>query len=97
MIRIVDTYPQINSLFDDNGFNIEKWEKELESDADEENFVWQLFTEGIAMYFEQVLVGDSHYFHQGGADWVDWCDGHFSQILHDFNNDLCAGSWRTAE
>lgn len=31
---------------------------EQESGSSERNFVWQLFTEGVAMYFEQALVGD---------------------------------------
>lgn len=31
------------------------------SDSDGRNFVWQLFAEGIAMYFEQVLVLDILY------------------------------------
>lgn len=51
------------------------------------NFVWQLFTEGIAMFFEQTLVGDFGFFHQGTA-WKQWCDGHFEQILTDFDRDL---------
>ena len=29
-----------------------------------EVLIWQLFTEGIAMYFEQALVGDMNYYHQ---------------------------------
>lgn len=52
------------------------------------NFVWQLFTEGIAMYFEQVLVGDLNYYHQDKDGWLRWCDDHFRQILGDFQNDL---------
>lgn len=28
------------------------------------NFVWQLFVEGVAMYFEQALVGNLNYYHQ---------------------------------
>lgn len=27
-------------------------------------FLWQLFTEGIAIYFEQTLIGDYEYYHQ---------------------------------
>ena len=51
-------------------------------------FVWQLFTEGIAMYFEQVLVGDFSYYHQDIAGWKIWCDVNFKQILRDFYSDL---------
>lgn len=52
------------------------------------SWVWQLFTEGIAMYFEQTLVGDPDFFHQDTNGWKSWCDEHFEQILHDFHQDL---------
>lgn len=52
------------------------------------NFVWQLFTEGIAMFFEQTLVGDLRYYHQDKNGWTAWCEAHFTQILADFDHDL---------
>ncbi len=52
------------------------------------HFLWQLFTEGIAMYFEQSLVGDFHYFHQDKDGWKNWCDDHIIQIKKDFLFDL---------
>ena len=55
-----------------------------------EGFVWQLFTEGVAMCFEQDLVGDSRWFHQDSGGWLGWCEGHFSEILADFDGDLPA-------
>lgn len=58
------------------------------SDNSGQNFVWQLFTEGIAMHFEQVLVNNSNYYHQDENGWLEWCDNHFLQILKDFYNDL---------
>lgn len=58
------------------------------SENNAENLVWQLFTEGIAMYFEQVLVGDSEYYHQNRDGWKAWCEEHFGQILTDFHVDL---------
>ena len=36
-------------------------------------FLWQLFTEGIAMVFEQEIVGDPEYYHQDNAGWKNWC------------------------
>lgn len=51
-------------------------------------FIWQLFTEGIAMYFEQVLIGDFSYFHQDKDGWLKWCEERFAQILEDFYHDL---------
>ncbi len=51
-------------------------------------FLWQLFTEGIAMHFEQALVGDFDYYHQDKNGWKDWCDGHLEEIKKDFYHDL---------
>lgn len=61
-------------------------ERTLSNDAD--RFLWQLFTEGIAMYFEQVLVGDPDYYHQDKDGWKEWCDDHFDEIKADFDRDL---------
>ena len=61
-------------------------ERTFSNNAD--RFLWQLFTEGIAMYFEQVLVGDPDYYHQDKDGWKTWCDGHFEEIRADFDRDL---------
>ena len=53
-----------------------------------QTFLWQLFTEGIAMYFEQILTNDLNFYHQDINGWKEWCDNHFLQIIMDFNNDL---------
>lgn len=55
---------------------------------DRQQFLWQLFTEGIAMRFEQLLVGDGDYFHQDKGGWKDWCGAHLQQIKADFLADL---------
>ena len=52
------------------------------------SFLWQLFTEGIAMYFEQMLIGDPDYYHQDRDGWKKWCDEHLEEIKTDFNRDL---------
>lgn len=52
------------------------------------HFLWQLFTEGIAMYFEQVLVDSFNYYHQDKNGWRKWCDNSLKQIIKDFNADL---------
>ena len=59
-----------------------------QSDISQQNFVWQLFAEGIAMYFEQILVNDFNYYHQDKNGWLEWCDNHLGEILADFYNDL---------
>lgn len=58
------------------------------SDDIEKQFVWQLFTEGIAMYFEQLLIDDPDFYHQDTNGWKNWCDTHFVQLLTDFNHDI---------
>ena len=57
-------------------------------DNNEHSFLWQLFTEGIAMYFEQTLVGNPNYYHQDKNGWKQWCDEHFEEIKRDFVCDL---------
>lgn len=57
-------------------------------DSDAKSYLWQLFKEGIAMYFEQVLVGDPDYYHEDKDGWKEWCDTHFEDIKRDFTCDL---------
>ena len=33
----------------------------------------QLFCEGVAMYFEQLIVGDFRHYHQNKNGWLNWC------------------------
>ena len=61
---------------------------EREFDNNKHQFLWQLFTEGIAMYFEQTLIADYEYYHQDKNDWKAWCDNHIKQIILDLSNDL---------
>ena len=53
-----------------------------------DQFLWQLFTEGIAMVFEQEIVGDPDYFHQDKAGWKKWCAQNAGLIRQSFCNDL---------
>ncbi len=61
-------------------------ERRYERAADQ--FLWQLFTEGVAMVFEQTLAGDEGYYHQDRDGWKAWCDEHFEDIKADFRRDL---------
>ncbi|MCR8968487.1 hypothetical protein [Facklamia sp. 7083-14-GEN3] len=54
----------------------------------EDYFLWLLFTEGVAMYFEQKLVGDFNYFHQDVNGWLEWCDRRLPKMKQDFDRDL---------
>ena len=57
-------------------------------DKSEDSLLWQLFTEGVAMCFEQTAAGDPEFYHQDKNGWKEWCDGHFEQIKSDFASDL---------
>lgn len=50
-------------------------------------FLWQLFTEGVAMIFEQEIIGDSDYYHQDKNGWGNWCNMNLPAIVHDFSMD----------
>ena len=60
----------------------------LESGSSREQFIWQLFTEGIAMVFEQEVVGDRDYFHQDDGEWKEWCRLNAGKIREAFFRDL---------
>ena len=44
-----------------------------DTDNMRDKYVWQLFQEGIAMFFEQMLFGDFSYYHQNKNGWLNWC------------------------
>ena len=56
--------------------------------APEDRFLWQLFTEGVAMTFEQMVVGSFEYFHEDVNGWKAWCDAKEKHIADSFNHDL---------
>jgi hypothetical protein len=53
-----------------------------------DQFLWQLFTEGVAMYFEQILVGDFSYYHQDDGKWKKYYDYQLFHLKEDFIRDL---------
>ena len=55
--------------------------------SSEDGFFWQLFTEGVAMVFEQEIAGDPGYYHQDRNGWAGWCEEHLRDIAADFIND----------
>ncbi len=59
-----------------------------ETEGQAERFLWQLFTEGVAMVFEQEVLGDAGYFHQDVNGWKAWCDSHAGLIKNSFAADL---------
>ena len=59
-----------------------------ETDSPRNRFLWQLFTEGIAMVFEQEIVGDPEYYHQDRDGWKNWCSQNLRFIRQSFDRDL---------
>lgn len=53
-----------------------------------DELLWQLFIEGIAMVFEQMLVGDDGYYHQDINGWKDFLTENLSQLKLDFSLNL---------
>jgi len=55
---------------------------------DPAQFIWQLFTEGVAMCFEHRLADSFDSYHQYGQGWKSWCDANLARIAADFDADL---------
>lgn len=60
--------------------------REFESPPDK--LLWQLFTEGIAMVFEQEVIGNPGYYQQDVDGWKPWCDENAELIRQSFCDDL---------
>lgn len=59
-----------------------------EPEAMADQMLWQLFTEGIAMVFEQEIVGDPDAFHQYDPAWRQWCAENLGRLKWAFAEDL---------
>ena len=59
-----------------------------DADSTADRFLWQLFTEGVAMVFEQELSGDPDAYHQYNDEWKQWCKQNAEQIKRSFYSDL---------
>lgn len=53
--------------------------------------LWQLYTEGMAMYFEQLLAGDARYFHQNKNGWLAWCEANRDALFAEYDRRVRAG------
>lgn len=62
------------------------WEQSFNNNSDA--FLWQLFSEGVAMCFEQTLICDPEFYHQDKDGWKTWCESHFDEIKADFTEDM---------
>ena len=53
--------------------------------------IWQLYSEGIAMYCEQLLCGDFGAYHQNTDDWLDWCVSNKKEVLGEYKKRVRSG------
>jgi hypothetical protein len=49
-----------------------------------EKSLWQLYQEGIAMYCEQLLIGDFSYYHQDKYGWLGWCSKNMKDLFIEY-------------
>ena len=49
-----------------------------------EKYILQLYQEGIAMYFEQLVLNDLTYYHQRKGDWADWCHANKHELNKEY-------------
>lgn len=49
-----------------------------------EKAVLQLYQEGFAMYFEQLLLNDFNHYHQDKAGWLEWCRENEKKLACEF-------------
>lgn len=82
-----------HSLFERKNYLISKRQKGI----------YQLYSEGIAMVFEQTLCGDENRFHQDVDGWLNWCQENENLIKAEYlkrlkNNESVQnffGDWRS--
>lgn len=49
-----------------------------------DNALWQLYSEGIAMYCEQRLCDDEDFYHQDVDGWLDWCSANRAALFGEY-------------
>lgn len=50
----------------------------------DEKAVFQLFSEGVAIWFEQCLYGQDDFFLENHDGWLDWCRAHHTEIKQEY-------------
>lgn len=67
--------------------------------------LWQLYSEGIAMYFEQMLCGRRDFYHQDKDGWLIWCVDNRKRLFGEYRRRIEAeesvqdffGDWSSFE
>lgn len=50
----------------------------------EEKALWQLYSEGVAMFFEQTLCRNERFFHQDQDGWLNWCTRNKTRLFAEY-------------
>ena len=53
--------------------------------------LWQLYSEGIAMYFEHMLCGRRDFYHQDKDGWLNWCVDNRKRLFGEYLRRIEAG------
>ncbi len=53
--------------------------------------LWQLYTEGVAMYAEQMLMQNDRFYHQDKNGWLAWCDANRQELLREYERRILCG------
>lgn len=57
-----------------------------------EKALWQLWSEGVAMYAEQMLAGDPAHYHQNRDGWLRWCRENRARLFAEYRRRMAAGA-----
>ncbi len=70
-------------------FALRKTETVLDSPAS--RGLWQLYSEGVAMYFEQLIWGDPDFYHQDRNGWLAWCRKNQDRLFREYLRRIKSG------
>lgn len=65
------------------------WHQSVRTEATNCNTVkskslWQIYSEGIAMYIEHLLCGNDNFYHQDTDHWLDWCNANRQSLYKEY-------------
>ena len=46
--------------------------------------LWQIYSEGMAMYAEQLLCGEENFYHQDKDGWLEWCSDNRKRLYAEY-------------
>lgn len=60
--------------------------KIFEPKTKKDKSLWQIYSEGVAIHFEQLIYGDMNFYHQDKNGWKNWCEQRKTQLFKEFLN-----------